>query len=259
MTPRFAYLGTRLRMLLAYRFDIILWFIGPLLQMVLLATVWRAVYAGRSSVDGVSITVMTTYVTVSTLHSLICHDDMDQWVFERVNTGAVGSDLLRPIPFIEQALWGSVAQAVVKLPMIAVALPIAAVFSGLSPPVTIGAYLLSTVLGWLVNCCLFLILASIVFWTLEVGGINFMYFVVSGFLSGALVPLWFMPSWLASTLAWLPFQATVYTPASIYVGQLEGLAMWQGIGVQAIWLALLGGVASLTWRSAIQKTVVQGG
>ena len=254
-----AYLGTRLKMLFAYRFEIFVWLFGPLLQMVLLATVWNAVYSGRSSVDGVSITVMTTYVTMSTIHGFITHDDMDEWVHERVDTGAIGMDLLRPIPFVEQALWGSVAQLVMKLPMIAVTLPVGALLSGLAPPAAPGTYLLSALLAWLVNLCVYLVLSSFVFWTVQVGGVNFLYYVVSGFLSGALVPLWFMPDWLAAALSWLPFQATVYTPASIYVGQLSGSDAWQAIGVQALWLLPLGAGASLLWRKAIRRTVVQGG
>ncbi|ADD40240.1 ABC transporter permease [Stackebrandtia nassauensis] len=259
MTPRIAYLGTRFKALLAYRFEIIIWLIGPLLQMLLLATVWRAVYDGRSTVDGVSLAVMTTYVTISTIHSLIAHDDMDDWVHERVNTGGVGVDLLRPLPFMEQTLWGSVAQLGIKLLMIVVVLPVGAVFAGLSAPAHLGLYLIAAVLAWLVNLCMYLLLSSIVFWTLEVHGLNFMYFVVNAFLSGALVPLWFMPDWLATALSWLPFQAIVFTPASIYVGQLTGTAAWQAIGVQFTWLVLLSATAVLVWRRAVRKTVVQGG
>lgn len=259
MTGRLAYLGTRLKSLLTYRFEILLWLIGPMLQMLLLATVWRAVYDGRSTVDGVSITVMTTYVTIATVHSLIAHDDMDDWVHERVNTGAVGVDLLRPLPFMEQALWGSVAQLSVKLLAVGLVLPVGAAFAGLTAPVDLGPYLVSAVLAWLVNLCMFLLLSAIVFWTLEVHGLNFMYHVINGFLSGALVPLWFMPDWLATALSWLPFQTTVFTPASIYVGQLAGPAAWRAVGVQLTWLVLLCAAAVLVWRRAIRKTAVQGG
>lgn len=259
MSTRPAYLATRLKSLLMYRFEILIWLIGPVLQMLLLATVWRAVYDGRSTVDGISLTVMTTYVTIATIHSLIAHDDMDDWVYERVNTGAVGADLLRPLPFMEQALWGSVAQLGIKLLAIVLVVPVGAVFAGLAAPADLGAYLVSAVLAWLVNLCMYLLLSSIVFWTLEVHGLNFMYFVINGFLSGALVPLWFMPGWLATTLSWLPFQAIVFTPTSIYVGQTTGTAAWQAIGVQLVWLVLLSAIAALVWRFAIRKTVVQGG
>lgn len=259
MTDRLAYLGTRLKALAAYRFEILIWLIGPMLQMLLLAMVWRAVYDGRSSVDGVSVAVMTTYVTIATVHTLIAHDDMDDWVSQRVTTGAVGVDLLRPMPFVEQALWGSVAQLSVKLLATVLVLPVGAVFAGLSAPVDLGPYLVAAVLAWLVNLCMYLLLSAIVFWTVEVHGVNFMYHVITGFLSGALVPLWFMPDWLAGALSWLPFQAIVFTPASIYVGQLSGAAAWQAVGVQLVWLVLLSGIAALVWSRAIRKTVVQGG
>jgi ABC-2 type transport system permease protein len=64
-----------------------------------------------------------------------------------------------------------------------------------------------------------------------------------------------MPGWLRTAVEWLPLQATVFTPVAIYLGK-DG---WGGIGVQAMWLVLLGAAVVLVWRRALHRVVVQGG
>jgi ABC-2 type transport system permease protein len=50
----------------------------------------------------------------------------------------------------------------------------------------------------------------VAFWTLEPQGIMLVYRMAGQFLSGALVPLWFMPSWLRGIAQWLPFQGMTF-------------------------------------------------
>lgn len=255
MTEHLAFVRTRIVEVLTYRFELLFQLINPLLQLLLLAAVWRAVYAGKSDVDGVSVSTMTTYVTLSTLHTLLMHDQIVHWVEQRVRSGAIGIDLVRPIPLLRQQVLSQVSQVAVKVPMMAVVFPVAVLTTGLVAPAAPALYALSTLLGWLVNCCVLLLIAAVAFWTLELGGMTFLYYVVSQFLSGALVPLWFMPDWLRTAVEWLPLQATVFTPVAIYLGK-DG---WRGIGVQAVWLVLLGTAVVLVWRRAVHRVVVQGG
>ena len=259
MNAHWAFVRTRVTEMLTYRFDLVFRLVNPVLQLLLLTAVWRAVYAGRSEVDGVPIAAMTTYVTLSALHTLLMDDEIVKWVEQRVRAGTVGTDLVRPISLLRQQVLSQVSQAVVKVPMVALVLPVAVAVTGLVSPEAPTLYGLSTLLGWLVNCCVLLLLAAVSFWTLELGGMTFLYYVVSQFLSGAMVPLWFMPDWLRTIVEWLPLQATVFTPVAIYLGKLTGADAWRGIGVQALWLLVLGAAVVVVWRRAVLRVVVQGG
>lgn len=256
---RWSFVGNRIRTVVAYRTDVLAWLVGVALHLVLMVTLWRAVYDGRPVVDGVPLTVMTTYAAIAAMQALLNNDDTVDWLTERVRDGKVGADMARPVGLLQQQMCGQAAQLVMKLPMIALVALVALLAVGVSAPAAAGPYLLSTLLGWAVNCCLGLLLAASAFWTLETDGTMFLYFVLSGFLSGALVPLWIMPSWLGGLLSWLPWQAVVYTPVSIYIGRLSGPAMWQAIGVQALWAAALAALVVLLWRRAVHRVVVQGG
>ena len=104
-----------------------------------------------------------------------------------------------------------------------------------------------------------ILLAMVAFWTVETDGLVMLYVLVSSFLSGALVPVSVFPGALRTLVQWLPFQATTYVPAGIYVGAIEGGAAWRAIAVQVCWLVVLGCAAGLVWRRAILRIVVQGG
>jgi len=103
------------------------------------------------------------------------------------------------------------------------------------------------------------LLGMIAFWTLETDGLTMLYVLVSSFLSGALVPVSVFPGGLRTLVQWLPFQATTYVPASIYVGGIEGADALRAVGVQLGWVVLLGVGAALVWRRAVRRVVVQGG
>lgn len=261
LSMRWAFVAGRLRTVYAYRTDILVWLLAPALQAVMLGALWRAVYDGRATVNGVSLSVMTTYVSLAAMQGTLNHDDTVDWLDRRVRDGKIGTDMARPVGLLWQQVCGQVAQMLMSFPMVALLLPVLLLFNGMNAPAP-GAllpYALSTLLGWFVYCCLQLLLGAVAFWTTEVGGMEFLYFVMSGFLSGILVPLWVMPDWLAGILAWLPWQAIVYTPVAIYIGRFEGARMWEAVGVQAAWVAVLFVFVRLVWGRAVHRVVVQGG
>jgi ABC-2 type transport system permease protein len=258
---RAAFVSNRVRVVLAYRTDALLRLTGPMLQVILMGALWRALYAHQTTVNGVSLDVMTTYVCLAAMQQWVNRDDTIEWLSRRVRSGAIGMDLSQPVGLLTQQVCGQVAQLMVKAPMVVLILPVSMVAARLTLPApgALGPYVVASLLGWLINSCLNLLVAVTCFWTTELAGMTFLYFVISGFLSGALVPLWFMPGWLAGVLGWLPLQAVTFTPLSIYVGRSAGTEAWQAIGVQTLWLALLAGAVWLTFRRAVHRTVVQGG
>jgi len=97
------------------------------------------------------------------------------------------------------------------------------------------------------------------FWTLELTGFNVIVRFLSEFLSGGLVPLWFLPAWARWIAELLPFQSLAHLPLSIYIGKIEGVAIWIALLKQAAWIAVLSALAWLVWKAAERKIVIQGG
>jgi len=104
-----------------------------------------------------------------------------------------------------------------------------------------------------------LAVSMIAFWTLDSQGPMLLYQFASTFLSGTLIPLWFMPEWLRSILSWLPFQAQMYAPLTIWFGTTHGSAILGVLGLQLLWIVLLWLLAKAIWRRAVRRVVILGG
>jgi ABC-type uncharacterized transport system permease subunit len=125
-------------------------------------------------------------------------------------------------------------------------------------PGAAAAFALSLLLAFAVSQLITLLMALSSFWTLEVGGTVMVFGVVRTFLSGAVVPLWFMPGWLRTIAEALPFQAATYTPLSIYFGRPRG-GLLTALGIQVAWVVVLFGICAWVWSRARHRVVVHGG
>lgn len=91
-----------------------------------------------------------------------------------------------------------------------------------------GAYLIRSMLLWL--------LGMITFWTTRVGAIYELYFALELLLSGRLMPLVLMPTWVQRLAAFLPFQWTFGFPIEALIGQLSPRDLLLGVAAQAAWI-----------------------
>jgi len=254
-----AFARVQVRTVLTYRFNYLFSVVGVILHVYLLNVVWVAVYQGRGAVNGVDLNTVMVYSTFAAVQNWL----LVPWEFSlipaRVREGRVAFDLMRPIGFVGQVVAGQLGRTLAVLPLALVLFPVAVVVGrGAPPPTTAaGVWYLAALLGaWLVATQLSVVVGMAAFWTLEVGGSFLVYRMVSLFLSGALVPLWFMPSALRVAAELLPFQAVTYGPVAVYLGQESGPGV---VGVQLLWVLLLAVLSRWIWARARHRVVVQGG
>ncbi|MFI5744305.1 ABC transporter permease [Streptomyces anulatus] len=250
------------RAAVTYRTAYLSSFVMMLLQIWLLTVVWKAFYAGREEVDGLSLTTMTAYATLTTLQYHLVSPWRSSPIDQRVREGKVAIDLLRPIGFPGQMLAGQLGWASAAIPVLLVALPFALLIGAGQAPASAAAgfaYPVTLIGALLVNQLLGLLLGMVSFWTLEVSGALMAYRFVAQFFSGALVPLWFMPGPLREAAEWLPFQATAYLPAAVYLGQVEGAGIAAALEVQLAWITVLGALTAFVWSRARRRVMSQGG
>jgi ABC-type uncharacterized transport system permease subunit len=246
----------------AYRASMVLWFLVLAVQVALYSVVWRAIYAGHDApVHGADVATAVGYAVLGlTIAGVL--DTSPFWSIEsRVRDGLIGVDLTRPIGLLTQSLAVQVGYVVAMLPAVAVGLGTGLAVQGLAPPTSAGAaagFAVSLLLAFGVSQLITLLMSLTSFWTLEVGGLGMAFFVVRTFMSGAVLPLWFMPGWLQAIATALPFQASTYTPLSVYFGRPTG-GLAGALGIQALWIVVLGALCALLWSRAKHRVVVQGG
>ncbi len=268
-----AYAGAaraQIRTQLAHRGDFLLRVVGLLVQIYLLRLVWEAVYpaSGTATAGGgqrVPLDTQLAYTTFAAVQNWLLGSTSlaMSTLFGRVRDGSVALDLARPVAYPMQMLFTQAGAVLAAVPFAVLALPFAVLVGGAQPPASAGAALVCA--AALVPACLSALLLAVIvgmvsFWTTEVTGIFMIYDHTARFFAGALVPLWFMPGWLAA-LAWvLPFQTTTYTPVALYLGRIGGTGeVARALVVQYAWAVALWLLMRLVWSRALRRVVVQGG
>jgi ABC-2 type transport system permease protein len=183
---------------------------------------------------------------------------------ERVRTGQVVSDLLRPVDLMAGFLaaeTGRAAHAMVTRFVVPVATGL--IFFDFYLPehaVTYVLFLVSTLLGVLVCAACRYLVSLTSFWLLDIRGAQMLWVVASGAGSGLYFPLPVLPDWLLVTV-WVatPFPSLLQAPLDVLVergGTGHGLLL---MAAQVAWLAVTVGLGRVVQRRALRRLVVQGG
>jgi ABC-type uncharacterized transport system permease subunit len=246
----------------AYRASTLLSFLVLAIQVALFTVLWRAVYGDRRGVvDGADVDTAVGYAVLGLTIAAVLHTSPFWSIESRVRDGLIGIDLTRPIGLLSQSLAVQAGYVVALLPAAAFGLLTGVALDGLAPPAggteAVG-FMISLLLAFGVSQLTTLLMSLTAFWTMEVGGLGMAFFVVRTFMSGAILPLWYMPDWLRTVAIALPFQASTYTPLAVYFGQPPG-GLAVALGIQLAWIVLLGGLCVWVWSRARHRVVVQGG
>ncbi|SCL68870.1 ABC-2 type transport system permease protein [Micromonospora citrea] len=183
---------------------------------------------------------------------------------DRIRTGDVAADLLRPVHPVTSYLAADLGRAghaalVRLLPPVLVGPVFFEVYvphRWSTPPL----FALSAVAA-VVLCfgCRFLVNAS-AYWLQDVRGPMILWTLASGVLAGLYFPLRFLPEWLQYAL-WLgtPFPGLLQTPLDVLVERDPPATQVGLVGLQLAWAVVILAACRLVQRRAERRLVVQGG
>lgn len=251
------------KLFVAYQFQI--WFNVVMNIFALAVTVafWRAVYAGRSTVGGLTAAQTLTYVMLARIfHDGVYQTNMLRSMGELVRDGNILVTLLRPLDF-QGAMY---LQNLVHLGLnVMMKLPLALfawfVFDLRLPsdPMVWLAFAITQLLGHAVMFCFDWIVGCAVFYSTEVWGLAVARAGIATFFSGMLIPLALMPEGLRTLAAILPFSQAVYLPISVLSGLTPLHEMPRLWLMQLAYLVVLIVLSRVVFRRAVRVVTVQGG
>jgi ABC-2 type transport system permease protein len=183
---------------------------------------------------------------------------------DRIRTGDVAADLLRPVHPVVSYLAADLGRAThAMLTRFVPPLVVGLIFFRLYAPhrwQTIPLFALSIVLA-VIACfgCRFLVNAT-AYWASDARGAIFFWTLSSGVLAGLYFPLRLLPDWLTVLLyAGTPFPSLLQVPSDVLV-ERDGPALQAGLVVlQAAWCVALLALCALVQRRAERRLVLQGG
>lgn len=254
--------------LIAYRANFICFLIGEIMSAFIMYFVWKAVFLSTDSETFMGFTMedMVVYLFITFLTGYLTYSDGAFSVGEEIVDGSIAMRMIKPCSFEMCFLFQELGNRIVSVAMIFV--PIVAgveiyryAVSGVFR-LQIGFFLLyivSLLIAYMISFYFNVCYGFMAFFFKNLWGTTLIKETVVGFLSGAVIPLAFLPSGPAAVLNFLPFASLSYTPVMIYMGMYSyGEIAWR-IGLQLFWLLVMYGVSKLVWRSAVKHLAVQGG
>lgn len=190
----------------------------------------------------------------------------DGEIFDSIVEGGIAYELCRPISIYN--MWfartaaGRMSVATLRsIPLLTVACLLPRPFRMTLPagPRHFILFVITLFLGLGVTVAFCMFTYILAFFTISPQGLRIMFTSMVDFLSGAIIPLPFMPGGVRAFLELLPFAGMFNVPLRIYSGDLSGTEMLRGIGLQCFWLVTLLLLGKALCRAAERKIVVQGG
>ncbi len=244
-----------------YRFDVFTSVASFVVRIYLLRTVWIALYAHNAAPRALPLHAILTYSAVALLMGLIMDIDQTNALHDKLHDGSIALDFMKPIVVPLYFFADGTGEVLFRALLIVPSLALALLFVHIDVPSveTLAAFALSFLLGYSVGFFINFILNCTAFWTLEISAVQLITTWLTDILGGEIVPLVLFPVALQHVVYALPFAAMFSTPLLIYVGVIPPARYPQALGLQALWVAVLGAVATLVWRAGARRVVVQGG
>jgi viologen exporter family transport system permease protein len=248
-----------------YRANAAVWMVVDFVPAVVMILVWIAAYSGRREVEGYNLPQMVTYYLLSGIiaGALTSHAEFTMnW---EIRDGRLTPQLSRPINYpvgvmCRETGW-IVAKCVVGLPVFALLIFLFRrhfLVPQLSPVEWLGAatamvfsYVILSEIGACLGC--------ISLWTIEASGVFELWWSMGGVLSGSLLPLELLPGPLRALANVMPHQWGTYFPVRVLLGKGGPGALWEGLFIQAGWIAGLAIILGTLWRLGTRKYEGWGG
>lgn len=251
-----------------YRANFIAWFIGNIMYCFVMYYVWRAVFdsSGSGSFNGFTMTDMVVFLFVTNLTGYLTSSDGSFAIGEEIRDGNVAMRLIKPVSFDMTFLFNELGQAsltftLIFIPMLA-GVEIYKYFAYghiAFNIVTFALYMLSVAMSYMFSFYMNVCFGFMAFFLKNLWGFNILKDSILRFLSGAVIPLAFMPDALRNVMEWLPFASLSYTPVMIYMGKYTGNELAIRLCLQLAWVIAFWLISKIILSVALKHVTVQGG
>ncbi len=232
------------------------------IAMLIFTSFWKAVYAGQNGLSGLNLEQTLNYVILARALG----DTNSSGVFWNmaygIRQGELELQLLRPLDFqvshLVQDFAGWFANSLRAMPILIIGL---VAFGARLPsdPMAYLAFLATFVFGGVLLFMLDYALGCITFYTTEVWGLGILRDGVALFLSGALIPLEFLPEGIRAIANFSPWAQALYVPISFLSGIRNPNTLPQAILGQLFGIVILCLISRWIFSRAVRVLTVQGG
>lgn len=252
--------------LLSYKYNVFMFIISNSFLVVVTYYLWKSIYASSSTdvINEFNFKEMSIYVLISFIIGILTSCNVGRNVAQEVKDGSISINLLRPIDFMKRMLAQSLGELAFNfLVLSSIALIFITIlyinFGGSFTFIKIILFILSLILGFLINFYFSYCFGLLAFKITNLWGIHQVMDAIIQLFSGALIPLSFFPNFAQKLMDFFPFSSIIYTPTMIYLDKFNSLEIVRYLGIQFIWVIIGIFFSKFIWKKVIKHLVILGG
>ncbi len=233
--------------------------------MWIFAQLWKVTFAAAGSganaaeINGLTLQATLWYLVITETIEL-SRPRIGNAIADAVKDGSIAYILNKPYNFLLYQLSTSMGETVFRAAL-------SGLFGGLvmglmagPPPQLVGLLVVIPALlgAWVLNFYVAVLIGLAAFISEDVNAYQWILQKMAFIFGGLMIPLDFYPGWLRAIADALPFPAMLYAPARLFVSpSIEGLV--RVLGIQLLWIVVLGLITSLAYRRGVAELTVNGG
>tara|TARA_R110000868_G_scaffold72133_5_gene210406 strand:- start:117 stop:914 length:798 start_codon:yes stop_codon:yes gene_type:complete len=240
--------------LMAYRLNFVLLVLGPALVFYFVKiSLWQALYVDDSIVlQGFNLKEMLHYQSWSLVIVLLAQSSNGVNLSEDIRLGRISKYMVYPFNFWEFHTASFLSFQTLQIVIAGICLSLLfvldiVVVDNYSHLIIGIAYSLFVGFFWF---SVQYFTGLMAFWLDETWTMRAVFQIIVNFLSGAVIPLPFFPTWAQDILVYTPFPSLTYTPIRIFMGDLSGL--YQGVATLAISIICMAVINTLVWKKGVR-------
>jgi ABC-2 type transport system permease protein len=123
---------------------------------------------------------------------------------------------------------------------------------------TVPGLLLITALAFVLDYCISAAIGLLAFFFEDTAAFRLIYQKTNFVLGGLLIPVDFLPGAVQSIARLLPFNLVLYAPSKLFVAW-DGKQFLQMLGLQIVWIGIIGALLALLFRYGARRVSINGG
>ncbi|MBI2029674.1 ABC-2 family transporter protein [Candidatus Gottesmanbacteria bacterium] len=241
-----------------YRLNFVMWRVRNVLRLIIVYFLWYAIFNQRGELFGYNESQILTYILLSSIVASIVFSTKTQDIGEEINSGNLSNLLIKPISVFKYWMARDLGDKLLNIAFSIVEVFVLIIF--FKPPLffqTNPIFIFLFILGIGFSLAIYFLISILIgffgFWTPDVWGPRFLFYIFLEFFAGSLFPLDILPKPVFSTLQLLPFNYLLYFPVKIYLGQLSILSIFEGFFVGLVWIIVLYLFTNKVWFKGLKS------
>lgn len=242
---------------LVYRLSLFTWRLRQFLSSLMSLTVWTVIFTSNNNAFGYSQDNMITYIfLIAFLQSIIIASSLNG-LAQRIYSGEISNHLLKPFNIFAFFAIEEIADKVKNTFFLIFETFI--LFLLFKPLISFPDFKIFSIFliwcfgGLIMNFFISLLFGSLGFWSPQVWGPKFLFFMILEFTAGKLFPLDILPKILQKIIFVTPFPYLSFLQIQLFLGRLNSNDILHHSLIFITWIILLGLTTKYIWAKGLRS------